>query len=309
MNMKKLILAIGVICTTSAFAQTFTANFDSYTAGSPMAQQSGGAWTTWSNAPGGAEDVLVSNANSVSGSNSVYFSTSAQNGGPTDLVKHFGVMNTGQFSMGFNMFVETGKAGYFNLQKTATLGTAWTMDCFFDDNGSFTMTNVDGLNFTGTYNQNTWFNFRLEVNFNTNFWEVFIDNVSIGSFENPINQIEAIDIFPVDRNSPYSCGYFIDDFQTVKTPYTLPSLNGAANFLTTIEGTVAGAHVTPKVTLRNQGTTTITTAKIDVDYNGTNLTTTLTGLNLASLASTIVTMPGTLTIFRASMIWSLLSAM
>ena len=293
--MKKLILAVGVICTTSAFAQTFSDNFDSYTAGSPMAQQSGGNWTTWSNAPGGTEDVPVSNANAASMPNSIYFSTSTQNGGPTDLVKHFGVMNTGQFSLQFNMFVETGKAGYFNLQKTATLGQTWTMDCFFQDNGTMAMSNAQGLDFSASYPQNAWFNFRLDVNFNTNVWEVFIDNVSAGTFANPINQVEAIDIFPVDGNSPYSCGYYIDDFQYTVTPYTLPSLNGAATYVTTIEGAIAGAVATPKVTIRNLGTTTINTARIDVDYNGNNINTMLSSLNLASLASTTITMPSTFT--------------
>ena len=228
--------------------------------------------------------------------NSIYFSTSTQNGGPTDLVKHFGVMNTGQFSLQFNMFVETGKAGYFNLQKTATLGQTWTMDCFFQDNGTMAMSNAQGLDFSASYPQNAWFNFRLDVNFNTNVWEVFIDNVSAGTFANPINQVEAIDIFPVDGNSPYSCGYYIDDFQYTVTPYTLPSLNGAATYVTTIEGAIAGAVATPKVTIRNLGTTTINTARIDVDYNGNNINTMLSSLNLASLASTTITMPGTFTL-------------
>jgi hypothetical protein len=84
---------------------------------------------------------MVSNADAVSGSNSLFFATSTQGGGPTDLVKHFGVMNTGQFSMDFNIKVQSGKAGYFNLQKTATLGQTWAMDCFFNDNGTITINN------------------------------------------------------------------------------------------------------------------------------------------------------------------------
>ena len=282
------------------YAQTFSDNFDSYTTGSAMAAQSGGAWTTWSNAPGGTEDVLVSNANSVSGDNSVYFTTSVQAGGPTDLVKNFGVMNTGQFSIEWNMLVESGKAGYFNFQRNATIGQTWAMDCFFADNGDLIINNQDGLNFNASYTQGNWFNFRMDINFNSNVWEVFIDDVSVGSFANPVNQIASIDIYPTDQNAPYSCGYYMDDFQYTVTPYVLPSLNGAATFVSFDAGAIAGAVVTPKVKIRNLGSTTINTATIDVDYNGNNITQNLTSLNLASLAETTITMTGTLTLVAGS---------
>jgi len=298
--MKKIVLIAALFSVSGTFAQTFSDNFDSYTAGSAMAAQSGGAWTTWSNAPGGPEDVLVSNANSVSGNNSVYFTTSVQAGGPTDLVKNFGVMNTGQFSIEWNMLVESGKAGYFNFQKTATIGQTWAMDCFFADNGDLIINNQDGLNFTASYTQGSWFNFRMDINFNSNVWEVFIDDVSVGTFANPVNQIASIDIYPTDQNAPYSCGYFIDDFEYTVTPYTLPSVNGAATYVSFAEGGIAGAVVTPKVKIRNLGTTPITSATIDVDYNGNNITQNVSSLNLASLAETTITMTGTHTLVAGS---------
>jgi len=295
--MKKQLLTLCFLSGLTVFGQTFTDNFDSYTAGQKLGPQSSGAWTTWSNAPGGTEDVLVSSADAASPSNSLYFSTSAQAGGPTDLVRHFGVMNTGQFEMDFNIKIETGKAGYFNFQKTATMGQAWAMDCFFNDNGTITMSNQDGLNFSGpTFTHNTWFNFKIAIDFNTNHWEVFIDNVSVGAFSNPVNQVASIDIYPTDQNSPYSCGYFIDDFHTVYTPYTLPSLNGAVNGFYLNEGIISGNNVTPKVVVRNLGTTPLTSATIDVIYNGTTLNYVASGLNLASSASTTITMPGTITL-------------
>lgn len=299
--MKKHVLTLCFLSGLTAFGQTFTDNFDSYTAGQKLCPQSGGAWTTWSNAPGGNEDVLVSNADAVSGSNSLYFSTSSQTGGPVDLVRNFGVLNTGQFDMDFNIKVESGKAGYFNLQRNATIGQVWAMDCFFNDNGSLKINNQNGLNFNGTYPQNQWFNFKLSINFNTNHWEVFIDNVSIGSFSNPVNQIASIDIFPTDQNSPYSCGYFIDDFHYEITPYTLTSLNGAVNGISFEEGLLAGNHLTPQVIIRNLGTTPLTAVTLDVAYNGSTITHTASGLNLASLATTTITMPGTITLANGNL--------
>lgn len=294
--MKKILLIASLAFTTVGMSQTYSDNFDTYNAGQYMAQQSAGFWTTWSNAPGGTEDVLVSSANSVSGPNSVYFATSAQAGGPTDLVRNFGVLNTGQFSMEFNILVETGKAGYFNFQRNATIGQVWAMDCFFNDNGTITINNQSGLNFSGAYTQNTWFNFRIDINFNTNNWEVFIDDVSIGSFSNSENQIASIDIYPTDQNTPYSCGYFIDDFSYTITPYTLPNLNAALTLVSFDQGEIAGANVTPKVRVRNLGTSVINSFDLDVVYNGNTISQSVTGLNLASLAETTITMTGTHTL-------------
>jgi len=298
--MKKRLLVASLLLTATGMAQTFSDNFDSYTAGQYLAANSGGNWTTWSNAPGGAEDVLVSSANSVSGSNSVYFSSTAQTGGPTDLIKNFGVLNTGQFSLEFNLNVESGKAAYFNLQKTATVGQTYTLDCNFADNGALKITNQFGLNFTSSYTQGTWINFRMDINFNTNQWEVFIDDVSMGSFSNSVNQVASIDIFPVDQDTPYSSGYYIDDFQYTITPYSLPALNAAVTLVSFDQGAIAGALVTPKVKVRNLGTTAITSFNVDVVYNGNTLSLPVTGLNLASLAETTVTMTGTHTLIAGA---------
>jgi hypothetical protein len=294
--MKKLILVFGIFACSIAFGQTFSDNFDSYTAGSYLCPQSAGAWTTWSNAPGGTEDVLVSNAEALSGANSLYFVSTVSGGGPADLVHNFGVLNTGQISLEFNIKVQTGKAAYFNLQRNVTIGDVWAMDCNFADNGDLIILNQSGLYFTSTYTQNQWFNFRMEINFNTNVWEVFIDDVSVGSFANPENQIASIDIFPVDQNTPFSSGFFIDDFQYTVTPYTLPSVNGAANLVSYSQGNLVGTAVTPNVTIRNLGVEAITSATVTVDYNGTTISNDFTGLNLASLATTTLSMPSTLSL-------------
>lgn len=298
--MKKLILVFGIFASTIAFGQTFSDNFDSYTAGSYLGPQSAGAWTTWSNAPGGTEDVLVSSAEASSGANSLYFASAVSGGGPTDLVHNFGVLNTGQFSLEFNIKVQAGKAGYFNLQRNVTIGDVWSMDCNFADNGDLIILNQSGLYFTSTYTQDQWFNFRMEINFNSNVWEVFIDDVSVGSFANTENQIASIDIFPVDQNTPFSAGYFIDDFQYTVTPYTLPTVNGAANLVSYSQGNLVGTAVTPNVTIRNLGVNVITSATLTVDYNGANISNDFTGLNLASLATTTLTMPSTLSLVAGS---------
>ncbi len=282
MLMKKVTFFALMLFSASAIAQTtFSDDFDSYTAGSYLGPQSGGEWTTWSNAPGTAEDVMVSDADAASMPNSLYFMSTASTGGPTDLVRNFGVMNTGSFTLEFNMKVVNGKAGYFNLQRNPTIGDVWAMDANFNDDGTLSIVNQSGLSFSTTYPQGTWFNFRIEIDFNTNHWEIFIDNVSQGYFANTENQVASIDIFPVDQNSPYGAEYFIDDFATSYTSFTAPALNAAVSFVGYDEGNIAGNNVIAKYRIRNLGQTNITSADVQLDYNGTQLNDNLTSLNIA----------------------------
>ena len=78
----------------------------------------------------------------------MYFSSTASTGGPVDLVRHFGVLNTGQFVLDFNMKVNAGKAAYFNLQKTAVMGNTYALDAFFRDNGTLVFNQVSSFSAT-----------------------------------------------------------------------------------------------------------------------------------------------------------------
>ncbi|MCE3294454.1 MAG: hypothetical protein K0R65_168 [Crocinitomicaceae bacterium] len=298
--MKKIFILSSCLFSAYLSAQTFSDNFDSYTAGQKLAQQSGGAWTTWSNQPGGAEDGVVSNANSASAPNSMYFSSTVQTGGPVDQVRNFGVLNTGSFSMSMNLFVQSGKAAYFNLQRNAVIGQIWAADFNFNDDMSLAITNLTGLDETTTYPQNVWFNFRLDINFNTNTWEVFIDNNLAASFSNSENQIASIDIFPVDQVAPYSSGFYLDDFEYTVTPYVLPALNLSANLVSITGAYLAGSNVTRKLKVRNLGTTTINSFDITYNYNGADETQNVTGLNLASLAETEISFSTPLALIAGS---------
>lgn len=298
--MKKFTLITSLFVSACLSAQTFSDNFDSYIAGQKLAQQSGGAWTTWSNAPGGAEDGVVSNANSFSAPNSMYFSSDVQGGGPVDQVRNFGVLNTGQFSMSMNLFVESGKAAYFNLQKTATIGQTWALNANFNDDGTLTLDDASVINLSTTYTQGAWFNFRLDINFNTNRWEVFIDNVSAGYFANSINQIASIDIFPVDQNTPFSSGFYLDDFEYTVTPYILPNTNLAATFVSVTGANLVGSSVETKVKVRNLGVSAITSFDITTNYNGVNDVQSFSSQNIASLAEVEYTLTNPIVLVAGS---------
>jgi hypothetical protein len=298
MTMKKITFLGSLFLSLFSQAQTFTDNFDSYTAGLGLKAQSAGAWTTWSGAASPTDDVLVSNADAASGANSLHFVSTASTGGPSDVIRNFGVLNTGQFSMAFNMKVATGAAAYFNLQKTAVPGATYTLDAVFGDDGTLVF-NQQG-DFLATYPQGSWFNFRLDINFNTNKWEVFFDNVSQGSFSNSVNQIASIDLFPVDAVTPFLSDFFIDDFSTIVTPYTLPSLNGAVNYGSFNGGNIAGNSVPISLKVKNLGVGIVTSFDIAANYNGITENRSFSGLSMASLSEQTFNMLNNITLIAGS---------
>ena len=277
--MKKIysLLASLALFTTSVGAQTFSDNFDSYTANAFLAQ-SNSAWKTWTNKPGGSDDVKISSAKAYSGANSVYFSSVVSSGGPADIVLPFGgtELTTGSFTMSMMMFVENQKKGYFNLQEQLVLGQGWSIDVNFDSLGKFNIVNTQsGTLLTGTYAQNTWFKVKLNIDFNTNTWEFFLDDVSKGSFQNSYRKIASMDIYPTFNSS-----FYVDDVSYTVTPFTLPSINGSVTFIDKVSGKLASQKATPVVEIKNLGTTTITSASIDVVYNGKTLSVDASGLSI-----------------------------
>ncbi len=285
---------IGLILSMNVMGQSFTDNFDTYTAGTYLAQ-SNSAWTTWTNKPGGADDVKISSAKAKSGSNSLYFSSTAATGGPSDVVLPFGGnRTTGTFNLSMNIFVDNLKKAYFNLQEQTIMGKGWSVDVNLDSTGKFNLVNTtSGVLLVGTYTQNAWIKVEFNIDLNTNTWDFLIDGVSKGQFQNSYRQIAAMDIYPIKNSS-----YYIDDVAYTYTPYTPSTLNASVTFVDKVAGKLATQVVKPTVEIRNLGTTAITSASIDLLYNGATETKTVSGLNLASMATTTIAMDNAITILK-----------
>lgn len=271
---------------SAVLAQSMNENFDSYVVGSYMGNNST-EWTTWSGTVGGAEDVQVSSANAFSGANSIYFVSSTSGGGPQDVVVPFGgEYNTGDFFFETEMFVVSNKGAYFNFQATNTPGDIWAINCQMVQDGTLILDDANGNFLETTYPTATWFTLALDVNLNTNSWELFIDGVSQGTMQVTNNQVASIDIFPVNsaNGGNNQSGFYMDNFTYNHTPYVLPSVNGGVTSISNYTG-IAGLNLMPTVTVRNLGTTNITSFDIVLDYNGTQVTETVTGVNIASLAT------------------------
>lgn len=284
---RKLLFALALFAGSAVHGQIFTDDFESYTVGQYLGPQSAD-WTTWSNADGSAEDVLVSNANASSGSNSLYFSSSASGGGPQDVVLPFDqVYSSGTFTFEANFFVESGKGAYFNMQGTLTVAQIWALDCYMIQDGTLKLSNSGTPYLTANYPPATWFNMRIEMDLTSNIWELFIDNVSMGTFANPTGQIGILDLYPVNPTSEggnNQSGYYVDDVSYNHIPATLPNLNGGVTFINQLPG-IAGLTGDVVATVRNMGSTTITSFDIEYNYNGNTVQESVGPVSIASLAT------------------------
>ena len=262
----------------STFGQTFSDNFDSYAVGDNLAAKSA-VWETWSGPNGGADDVKVTNAKAKSGSNSIYFQSTAANGGPADVVLPFGGMRTnGQFSLKMAMNVDAGKNAYFNFQEQTTVGKGYTIDVYFMEDKTLNINNAAAGNLLSvSYPQGQWFEFELKVDLNTNTWELYIDGTKVGAFQNATRALASMDLFPINGSS-----FYVDDVSYSYTAYTSTTKNASVTYIDNVIGFLAGANVIPSVEIRNLGTTTITEAEISIKYNGNTLSKKFTGINVAA---------------------------
>jgi len=281
----------------SANSQSMNENFEAYTAGSYMGNNSA-AWSTWSGTVGGAEDTQVSTAQASDGTKSIYFVGSSSGGGPQDVVVDFGgEYNTGQFLFESKFYVVAGKGAYFNFQANTTIGQVWALNVQMVQTGDLILDDGAGASITTTYPIGQWFTLSIDINLNTNDWELLIDGVSQGSIQTASNQIASIDIYPVNANFGGNnlSGFYIDEFTYLHTPYVLPSLNGGVTAINGVTG-IAGQSVSPSVTIRNLGTTAITSFDLTVDYNGSQIVENITGVNIASLANYTVDFTGSISL-------------
>ncbi len=154
----------------------YSDDFESYNVGEYLAVQSAD-WTTWSNAPGGSEDALISDVQALSGSNSVVVE------GGTDLVFIMNDYTSGVYSMDINLFVPTGYCGYWNLQKTSTPGQEWAFQIQFDVTGIATADAGAAAALTFPFSFDTWINMELIVDLDNDWCEIWVDGVMLHGYQ------------------------------------------------------------------------------------------------------------------------------
>jgi hypothetical protein len=236
--MKKFTLLAASLCAAMvSFGQTWSDDFESYTVGDFLGVAgAANGWTTWSAAPGSAEDILISDADAQSGSNSIFFD-GAPGGGPHDVVLDFGAeYSSGRFHL--DMAIKTDSGFYFNLQGNSAIGTSFPLQVYLIDDsvgvddGTALYANVEFLS------AGQWATVSVDVDLDNNVWSVSWDGTEIANFENANNnQVAGMDIFPLDGEFDF----YIDDVNWSYTPSSLVTFKVDMNYYT------AGTFTTPEV--------------------------------------------------------------
>ncbi len=284
--MKSIVLTfLFVVFSTTIFGQYFQ-NFDNLSYGDYIGVQDT-CWTTWSNNPGSSEDAQVDTLQSKSNPNSIYFMSTSSTGGPQDAVLEFGnAYNTGNFVFETAMYVESGKGAYFNFQAEQAIGTTWAMDFHFIQDSMMHVVDQSNVYFAVPYPANTWFDLKIDINLNTNVWDVYIDTVLQGSIQNTVNQIASLDVFPLCQSTYGGNGqskFWLDNVGFSHTPYTLPTLNCGIYRVELEQAAITGVNNPPVIQIRNLGSTPITSFDLEVTYNNNAITKSITGVSIASL--------------------------
>lgn len=298
--MKNKLLSLGLLALPVLGFSQYTQNFDALQVGDYIAVKDA-QWTTWSGNTGGTEDAQVNSQKSNSPNHSLYFNSTSSNGGPQDVVLEFGAEhNTGTLTFEQALYIETGRGAYFNFQADQTIGQSWALNASFNEDSMMLIYDDQTAFYEGKFSPGTWFDFKLVANLNVNSWEVFIDNVSIGVFQMTDNRLASLNLYPINNYGNNNLSrYWVDDVYYNHVPYTLPTKNAGVYRIDVNPNPINGTDVTPSVTVRNLGTTAITSFDITVDYNGTQVSQSVTGVNIPSLGTHDVSLPSGFTISNA----------
>jgi hypothetical protein len=186
-----------------------------------LAQQNPINWTTWSINPGGADDAMVSNAHAYSGTNSVVIISN------DDLVKTFGSLTTGKWIISFQVYIPTGKAGYFNTLSGFTPNPfEWAMECYFDQGGGGRIFGGSSTAVPFTYPIDSWFLVEVIVDLNMDMAQFYLGGVMLHSWQWTLGasgggsqlRLDANDMFGATANDEM----YVDDYHI--RPYVVTGI-------------------------------------------------------------------------------------
>ncbi|PCJ25547.1 MAG: hypothetical protein COA97_07720 [Flavobacteriales bacterium] len=174
--MKKILLFLTCLATVGITANAQTVlladSFETYTNGGFLAQQATNGWTTWSNAPGTAEDATISQNFANGGVQSALIQ------GTNDMIFPLANKTSGKYNVSFWMYMPTGFGGYYNLQHYQAPGIEWAVEVYFGDNGIGEIL-ANGTTTPISHSNSAWVFVENHVDIDTDTAAIFIDGVHI----------------------------------------------------------------------------------------------------------------------------------
>ncbi|MDH3268344.1 MAG: T9SS type A sorting domain-containing protein [Ignavibacteria bacterium] len=200
--MKQFLLTISLVIFLSALilpqAVVFSDDFESYIAGQQVACQNPIDWTTWTLAPCGPEDAVVSTNFAFSGTKSFVIVPL------NDFVKPLNDLTSGKWEMRFQMYIPTGKGGYFNtLADFAGGASVWASQSYFDVGGTGRLDAGGASAATFTYPNDTWFQVSTIADLNSDLAELWINGVQVYTWQYTLGPFGAGCPLKLDGNDFY----------------------------------------------------------------------------------------------------------
>ncbi|MBK7298425.1 MAG: T9SS type A sorting domain-containing protein [Flavobacteriales bacterium] len=214
---RTLLFAFSATLLFAANAQTviYSDDFESYAAGDMVAATNPTNWAIWA----GGADQVISTAFANSGTNSIACIATAAAGGPGDLLLRLGDKTTGSYALPWNMYVPTGKGGYFNIQHIEIPAAgSFAAEVILQDGGAISGM-AAGDSITGTYPQDAWFSVAMAFDLTAMTAVIMVDGNMVSSFAfNTLtdgaagpNQLGSIDFFSYGGGTPTVGEFYVDD--------------------------------------------------------------------------------------------------
>lgn len=190
-----------------ASAQIFSYDFEQLNVGDHVAATIGEPWTTWNNAPGSAEDGVITDEQTV-GNRSLKIDTG------NDVVLKLGDKTAGAYRLSFDMYIPEGKEGYFNVihefagQSSTVLCNVW-----FNSESNGNLINGMSMSYVNVvFPLNEWNHIDFEYYADDGFACIKINNeiACLGKSFNEYHGLGIIDFWPCSNNSDRN-GFYIDN--------------------------------------------------------------------------------------------------
>lgn len=169
-------------------------------------------WSNWSGVPG-PEDIYITEEYARSGD----FSGMIGGDGVQDAILKLGNRTSGQYTLGWYMYIPAGKGGYLNFQENEVPGEgAWGLNIYFNPNNEW-----QGMGFVFDdsnpavqvsdafdYPEDGWFNINFDIDLDTDSVVMTVNDVEVyaGPFYTGSN-LGGVDFYSIDANSEV----YIDD--------------------------------------------------------------------------------------------------
>lgn len=209
--MKKVTLLIAMIAFVfgNAFAQSIAYDFNDGVADAKIAETYGQPWTTWSDAPGGAEDGVFAE---IDGSMAAYFTYG------NDQVFNLNDLTSGTYEISFDMWIPDGKDAYNNILHIFNgSGSQWCTEVNYKTVANGTAIQAGGITTTFDVPYEAWFNVKYYIDLDNDLAKFYIDGQEITSWtfstqaggDAGVRQLAAMDFYPPTNSAKSK--YYIDN--------------------------------------------------------------------------------------------------